>query len=130
MKTTIAVSSVSVNVGLGPNYPDGFRLILNQFFAMFMKRYISLKRSWILLLIQLTLPLLSLLICVCIYSFQRHLPPMELELSKYKNSITIVEGTGDDQFNMLYQHLLDERHFNKEPTMHLLPRMFELVRLL
>lgn len=55
---------------------------------------------------------------------------MELDLNKFKNPITIVEGTEDDQFNMLYQHLLDEKHFIKEPTLHLLPRMLDLVRVL
>lgn len=75
------------------------------------------------------IPLFFLLVAVFSSSFEENLPAVKLDLASFKKPITLVEGNGADEYNMLYQHLLDEKHFERESTPHLLPRMLDLVKL-
>lgn len=120
---------VSVNIGLAPNYPEGYKLVMNQFLAMFLKRYIFLKRLWILVILQLIIPLFFFSITVLTYTWQENLPPLKLDLAKFEQPITLLEGHGAEDYSSLYQKFLEENAFTQESTAHLLPRMLDLVKL-
>lgn len=96
---------------------------------MFLKRYIFLKRLWILVVFQIVIPLFFLVIPLLTYTFHENLPSLKLELANFDQTITLLEGHGAEEYSMLYRKLLDEQGFTKESTAHLLPRMLDLVKL-
>ncbi|VEN45881.1 unnamed protein product [Callosobruchus maculatus] len=80
-----------------PTYTSGMRLIASQCLAMYLKRYISMKRSWVLWLIHFVLPTIFVLL-IMLPSWLigiTDLPPMPLTLSEYEAPITLIEK-GDD----------------------------------
>lgn len=68
---------------------------MNQLEAMSLKKVLSIIRSWILLVIQIAIPVIFLIIAMIVVRMQKrigNLPPMPLELSKYKNPVVLIDG--------------------------------------
>lgn len=76
---------------------SGWKLRRNQMLAMLLKKTVSTARSWILLLIQIFIPVLFLIITIVAErSVERNkdLPELELSLDSYDRPVTILSGDG------------------------------------
>lgn len=82
------------------NYSDtltllvGFRLFFNQFLALMMKKMMNSWRNWVLLLIQITIPVTFITITIVIvrtWGGSRDLPKLALNLNTYEPTLTTVE---------------------------------------
>lgn len=76
---------------------SGWRLRRNQALAMLLKKSVSIARSWILLLIQIFIPVVFLIITIVAErSVERNkdLPELELSLDSYDRPVTILGGSG------------------------------------
>lgn len=89
---------VSVNIAASHNYTTKSNLIWNQFNAMFLKRIVSVKRSWYLFLIQVVIPSVFVIMAVTSASpaTEAHLPALDLSLSKYTDPITLIEPSSSN----------------------------------
>lgn len=81
----------------------GFRLRANQWYAMLKKKYIYWKRSWIMFVLQILIPILFVVISVMIvrmFESSTILPALEMSLSTYGQSVTMLQtpsnNSGDD----------------------------------
>ncbi|XP_058116458.1 phospholipid-transporting ATPase ABCA3-like [Anopheles ziemanni] len=75
---------------------DGSNLVWNQLFAMFLKKYISTKRSWIQMLVQAWIPIYFVIVTVIIvrtFPGQTDLPPIPISVYNYSATNTILEAT-------------------------------------
>lgn len=75
---------------------DGFRLGINQWYAMLKKKFICWKRSWILFLIQNSITVSCILATVWIYhmiNIDDDLPPLKISFDSYENTVTIVQSS-------------------------------------
>lgn len=73
----------------------GWRLQKNQILAMLLKKIVSTARSWILLLIQILIPVLFLIITIVAersVDRNKDLPELELSLDSYDRPVTILSG--------------------------------------
>lgn len=73
---------------------DGFRLSVNQWYAMLKKKYICWKRSWILFLIQNSITVSCILATVWIYhmvKINEDLPSLKISFDSYKKTVTILQ---------------------------------------
>lgn len=80
----------------GNHYVTGFKLFKNQLFAMFMKRVLSTWRSWILLLIQVLIPVIFIILTMVTaqnMKFGKDLPNMDLSFAKYEAPVTVLNGS-------------------------------------
>nr|CAI5846713.1 unnamed protein product [Callosobruchus analis] len=80
-----------------PTYTSGLRLTASQCLAMYLKRYTSMKRSWVLWLIHFFLPTAFVVLIMLPSKIIgiTDLPPMPLTLNKYEAPITLVEKDND-----------------------------------
>lgn len=72
----------------------GFRLRANQWYAMLKKKYIYWKRSWVLFILQILIPILFVVISVLVvrmYESSTILPALEMSLSTYGQSVTMLQ---------------------------------------
>lgn len=82
----------------------GLNLIMNHFIAMFLKKFLSTIRSWVLFIIQIIIPSLFITIAIVINRSQKrtgNLPAMPLDLSKFSSPVTIVRN-GVQESNNTY----------------------------
>ncbi|XP_050517580.1 phospholipid-transporting ATPase ABCA3-like isoform X2 [Diabrotica virgifera virgifera] len=84
---------------LSPSYTGGLHLIVNQFVAMLMKKIIGTFRSWVLLAIQIFLPMINVIIVMSVPSgsVPSVLPAMPLNLARFTDPITLIERFDDPQ---------------------------------
>lgn len=86
---------------------SSFTLLMNQLEAMFLKKGLSIIRSWILLVIQIAIPVIFLIIAMVVVRTQKrigNLPSMPLELSKYNNPVVLIDGSENAKdYSELYQ---------------------------
>ncbi|CAH0549211.1 unnamed protein product [Brassicogethes aeneus] len=78
----------------------GFKLTCNQIRAMFMKKFLSSVRAWIILLLLILLPIIFLL--VAILSSGRHqvaLPELKLNLDNFASPKTIVQVDDESPYS-------------------------------
>lgn len=83
----------------------GFRLRANQWYAMLKKKYIYWKRSWVLFILQILIPILFVVISVLVvrmFETSTILPALEMSLSTYGQSVTMLQtpsnNSGDEIF--------------------------------
>lgn len=72
----------------------GFRLSVNQWFAMLKKKYICWKRSWYLFLIQNSITVSCIVATVWIYhmvKINEDLPPLKISFDSYKKTVTLLQ---------------------------------------
>ncbi|XP_052859969.1 phospholipid-transporting ATPase ABCA3-like [Anopheles cruzii] len=91
-------STVTVN-GSSDTQPllDGSSLAWNQLFAMFLKKYISSKRSWVQMLVQALIPIYFVIVTVVIvrtFPGQTDLPPIPINVYNYSATNTILQDSG------------------------------------
>lgn len=75
---------------------EGFNLFVNQFIAMLLKKLYSTINSWLLLFVQIIIPITTVIIAV--YSVRAwkaydDLPALELSLDQFSTTMTIINGT-------------------------------------
>lgn len=73
----------------------------NQVVAMFMKRGLSILRSWLLFVIQICIPVLFLVLAIAVVrSVNRFsdLPKLKLELKSYGQPMTAVTSNPNNKF--------------------------------
>lgn len=74
----------------------GFPLRKNQIQAMFIKKFISTKRSWVTFLMMLLIPVIFICMTIAIVRSQpdpASMPPLFIELNSYRNPVTVLEGS-------------------------------------
>lgn len=88
----------------------GFQLVKNQYSAMLMKICLSILRTWILQLIQISIPVLFLIITIVVTrnsSRTGDLPELSLTLNSYDNPITLLEVQGSSSVaSSIYETML------------------------
>ncbi|RZC38259.1 ABC tran, AAA 21 and/or SbcCD C domain containing protein, partial [Asbolus verrucosus] len=104
-------------------FSTGFDLIMNQFIAMFMKKLLSIFRTWILQFIQILIPVSFLMIAIIVSrNMNKHkygnLPKLLLVLDSYKNPITLVEDDGINPFSKFYFESLKDYDVSKVPSIN------------
>uniref|UniRef100_A0A182IUJ1 ABC transporter domain-containing protein n=1 Tax=Anopheles atroparvus TaxID=41427 RepID=A0A182IUJ1_ANOAO len=75
---------------------DGSGLVWNQLFAMFLKKYIATKRSWVQMLVQALIPIYFVIVTVIIvrtFPGQTDLPPIPINVYNYSATNTILQAT-------------------------------------
>ncbi|CAH0549210.1 unnamed protein product [Brassicogethes aeneus] len=94
---------VTVHISYTGERRKGFKLTRNQFRAMFMKKFLSSIRSWIILLIQILLPIIFLLqILIANYMSGRQqlaLPELKLNLDNFASPKTIVQVDDESPYS-------------------------------
>lgn len=73
---------------------SGFQLYRNQFRALMEKKYLNSLRNWVLLLVQMLIPIMFIaLIILIVRSFDvtKDLPKLELSLKTYNSTVTTVQ---------------------------------------
>lgn len=76
----------------------GYALLRNQIIAMVMKKVLSTLRAWILLFIQVIMPVVFLIIAIVVarnMDTNRDLPELELTLDSYDDPVTVLSGFGN-----------------------------------
>lgn len=105
--TLIPWNMFSVENNSSTRLVSSFTLLMNQLEAMFLKKGLSIIRSWILLVIQIAIPVIFLIIAMVVVRTQKrigNLPPMPLELSKYNNPVVLIDGSENAKdYSELYQ---------------------------
>lgn len=77
------------------HYVSGVRLWLNHLFAMFLKRILSTWRAWLLLLVQILVPVIFIVLSFVSKKnmpFGQDLRAMEISLGKYNKPVTLISG--------------------------------------
>lgn len=72
----------------------GITRISNQIVAMFWKKYLQTIRNWILVMIQITIPMIFLIITLLSLrkgEFTSNLPELPITLGSYRDTITVLE---------------------------------------
>ncbi|KAJ8922450.1 hypothetical protein NQ315_004397 [Exocentrus adspersus] len=121
--------NAKLNVGAHRAYTGGFNLVLNQFFAMLLKKFLSTYRTWVLLVIQIFMPCIFLIIAIVVTrnaQYTGDLPAMELNLNRYDNPVTVVETNPNSSFTDTYLGVLKDLHYNSEMTDNVTNRMLTL----
>lgn len=80
----------------------GVRLIINQWIAMFKKKYLYSVRNWILYLLQNIIPIAFIIISVLVSKSMREqtgLPPLRINLGTYDQSVTVVDKSVTPESN-------------------------------
>ncbi|XP_055537148.1 phospholipid-transporting ATPase ABCA3-like isoform X2 [Wyeomyia smithii] len=75
---------------------SGPKLVYNQIWSMFLKKIISTKRSWVLQLVQLLIPVYFVVVTVIIVrSFPgiSELPPLPIAITNYSATTTLLEAS-------------------------------------
>lgn len=88
---------------------SGWKLWRNQLMAMFIKRGLSVIRSWILLLIQIIIPVAFLALAILITEDSigfHHLPNFKIRLDSYYKSVTTLTQTEGAKYGEKYIELL------------------------
>ncbi|CAH1158803.1 unnamed protein product, partial [Phyllotreta striolata] len=124
-------SNVSTNTStsLAPTYTSGVQLLKNQLLAMLMKKVLATYRSWILLLIQICVPLINIILTLSIPNAgvsSEGLPPMPLDLAKFNNPVTLVENLGE--YGGWYASVLDEHGLKPTVEGNITERMLDLTK--
>ncbi|KAF2898000.1 hypothetical protein ILUMI_08174 [Ignelater luminosus] len=89
----------------------GFPLWYNQLLATFMKRSLSVFRSWILFLIQNSIPVIFLILAII--SSQRrdsNLPNLKIELNSYDNPVTVLTRNTSSTYSKTYINYLSKNN--------------------
>ncbi|KAJ8951645.1 hypothetical protein NQ318_012316 [Aromia moschata] len=112
------------------SFTGGWGLLINQFMAMLLKKIVSNMRSWILLCIQILMPVLFLIITFLIeriYKDIGDLPAMPLSLDKFDNPVTLREKINDN-FNYAddYKKILTDKGHLVEDADNMTQTMIEL----
>ncbi|KAJ8939521.1 hypothetical protein NQ314_011088, partial [Rhamnusium bicolor] len=121
---------IKVNIGLGPSFTRGFDLLKNQFFAMFLKKILSTARAWILLLIQIFMPVIFLIIAVVVTRNNQRtgdLPAMSLNLDRFDHPVTLVEQVTDNKYAEIYKNVLRDFSYHTEDEENITERMISLI---
>lgn len=81
----------------------GFPLWSNQLLAMFMKRGLCIYRSWILFLIQNSIPVIFLILAI-LSSRNRDtdLPSLKIALNSYDNPVTVLTRNTSSPYSETY----------------------------
>lgn len=79
---------------LQPVLLRGLRLVLNQWCAMFKKRFNYSRRNWLTLLLQVFSPVVIIIFIgrLDVGKYTLDLPPLTISLASYKNAIAVVEN--------------------------------------
>lgn len=84
----------------------GFRLRANQWYAMLKKKYIYWKRSWVLFILQILIPILFVVISVMIvrmFETSTILPALEMSLNTYGQSVTMLQTPSNNSGNEIFR---------------------------
>lgn len=98
-----------VDIDLAPKPITSFDFFLNQFMAMTMKKILSTYRSWILLAIQIFMPVIFLIIAIVVVRQQSNfgdLPAMPLTLDRFDNPTVLMEYSGNDEYVQQYENVV------------------------
>lgn len=120
----------SVNVGLHASYTGGLNLLINQFFAMLMKKFLSTYRSWVLLVIQIMMPVLFLIIAIVVIRNQGNtgsLPALAMDLNRFDSPVVLVGNLSESSYGKTYLKVLSDLNYNAETTDNVTDRMLSLV---
>ncbi|XP_018330699.1 ATP-binding cassette sub-family A member 3 [Agrilus planipennis] len=101
-----------INLGY-PKYLTGCALWRNQFLVMFLKRVLSTYRSWVLMLIQILVPVLFLIIAMIVgrlYDRTSDLPSLPITLSRYNNPVTLISGTSENNYYNSYLNVMNSQN--------------------
>lgn len=124
------INTVSVNVGVHVSYTGGLNLLINQFFAMLMKKFLSTYRSWLLLVIQILTPVLFLIIAMIIMKTAQDagdLPALAMDLNRFDDPVTVVGNTSDMAYVERYLGVLKSLNYHAEMTNNVTKTMLDLV---
>lgn len=98
----------SVDLQRMPSSSTNTSLIMNQFRAMFLKKYTAIIRSKILLILQILMPTIFLLIAINVSkSLQKtgDLPSMPMTLDKFDDPRTLVQGENGNEYFQTYKSI-------------------------
>lgn len=73
---------------------SGTGLIVNQWLAMFKKKYLYSVRNWILFLLQNLIPICFIIISILVGRTMREqtvLPTLDIDLATYEKTVTILD---------------------------------------
>ncbi|KAJ8964470.1 hypothetical protein NQ317_016593 [Molorchus minor] len=121
-----------INIAVRAHYTGGWGLLGNQFVAMTIKKLISNLRSWILLSIQIAMPVLFLIIAIVVSRTNQdtgNLPAMPLTLNRFENPITVVQNISDsNNYANIYQNVLTDLNHHVQYVDNITGEMIELSR--
>ncbi|KAK4877002.1 hypothetical protein RN001_009508 [Aquatica leii] len=103
-------SEVSITVSSKEPLLTAWALWRNQILAMFMKRTLSIVRSWLLLLIQICMPIAFLLITLMITfddNINGKFPMIVYILNRYVNPTTLITREVNNTYSLNYMKMLD-----------------------
>uniref|UniRef100_V5I8B4 ATP-binding cassette sub-family A member 3 n=1 Tax=Anoplophora glabripennis TaxID=217634 RepID=V5I8B4_ANOGL len=118
-----------INVGLHDSYTGGLNLLINQFFAMLMKKFLSTYRSWILLVIQILMPVLFLIITIIVMRNMQNtgsLPALPMDLARFDNPVVLVGNISESTYAETYLNVLNDLSYKTEMTNNVIDRMLHL----
>ncbi|KAJ8951652.1 hypothetical protein NQ318_012323 [Aromia moschata] len=119
-----------INIEVKKSFTGGWGLLNNQFMAMLLKKILSNMRSWILLCIQILMPVLFLIIAIVVARSNQQmgdLPAMPLSLDKFDNPVTLTEKINDNfDYTDDYKKVLTDEGHRVEDANNMTQRMIQL----
>ncbi|KAF5294595.1 hypothetical protein FQA39_LY13354 [Lamprigera yunnana] len=110
VQTEIQNSIFSIDGDVEPKLIKSWELWRNQIMAMFLKKTLSIIRSWILLVIQIVTPVIFLIITFIIMydTITSGDPPMiKIRLNRYVNPVTLISLEDLNEYYSNYINMLD-----------------------
>ncbi|XP_076264015.1 ATP binding cassette subfamily A member 3 isoform X2 [Rhynchophorus ferrugineus] len=102
-KTVFENLQTKVDVNLAPQQVSNTKFLINQFLAMAMKKVLSTFRSWVLLVIQIFMPVIFLVLAIVMVRQQSQfddLPAMPLTIDKFDSPVVLVQGNNNPYQNI------------------------------
>lgn len=98
----IIIYFLLVHIEHQPQILKGYPLMLNQIYAMIMKKILSSMRSWIILTIQILMPAVYLIIVMLVIKNSgnmKPLPLLKMDLNQFGATNTLIEYKDDGATN-------------------------------
>uniref|UniRef100_W4VRK6 Putative lipid exporter abca1 n=1 Tax=Corethrella appendiculata TaxID=1370023 RepID=W4VRK6_9DIPT len=97
-------------------YLKGSGLIFNQIKAMLLKKFISTKRSWMIFLLQIFIPMwfMAMTVFTTTASELKNLPSLKISLDNYGSTVTVLEKVTDNNIVGGYNMLFDDAPLSRK----------------
>lgn len=110
MKTAVGHQSVPFDQvpQIHVNYLTGRKLCYNKIFALLLKKFLLLKKAWILITMQAVF-VLSLIAFSELSIYQKQtfdMPPLEIELKQYNDPVVVIHG--ENTYKKFYKQIVAE----------------------
>ncbi|KAF5277495.1 hypothetical protein FQR65_LT03832 [Abscondita terminalis] len=108
-----ANSNGEVTFHINESVLTGWLLLCSQLRAMFLKRRLSILRSWLLVVIQNCIPVLFLVLAIVIVRGSKvynDLPSLKIELNSYDNPVTVLNYSQSNKYAENYKNYLESHN--------------------